>query len=487
VPVLLEEVSYNPHAPPIVIGTVWDVLIMTQNNQLPGSMHQPSVGQFLFWKRLGWMFLFLAILAYLLLGLPAIPFHPDETTWIFMSADWDRITTLGPSAVAWNPDAEADPLQVERELAAPLTRDVIGMARELAGVPPLPIDWNWSATWDENQAAGAIPDPALLLLARIPQTVLLWGAILLAAYSAGQWGGGLASLAAALLMTFNSQLLLHARHAMSESILLFCILWAVLSADSLSRRGPRKWLWVISAGCAMAFAVSAKYSGLLTIPIVLMGVFFSIPFHPIGGGIRSFLGRIGVLLFTALVCFLILNSFYWSQPVSALQSVIRTRVAFQDRQLAAIRVAEPGWVLESAPARILGVVYEPFFAQPAFWDVPNYAEITKPSEEAYRVSYWSGFSLMAWFSTTWFALVFAGVVIGLRKLFYKTEYRPWAVLWIWMIVCIGGIVVGVPILWQRYYLILIPPFCIVAGIGLGAIADGFTSRLKKIIANNDSG
>src|SRR5512140_1759946 len=103
--------------------------------------------------------LYLAVLLVTLLywaGLASVPFHPDESTQIFMSADFDTLFRQ-PGSLAWSP-TPADPArQLYRLLDAPLTRDLIGAGRTLAGLPATSIDWNWSLTYADNAASGALP------------------------------------------------------------------------------------------------------------------------------------------------------------------------------------------------------------------------------------------------------------------------------------------------------------------------------------------
>jgi hypothetical protein len=160
--------------------------------------------------------------------------------------------------------------------------------------------------------------------------------------------------------------------------------------------------------------------------------------------------------------------------------VLQARIAFQDRQLQAIQLAEPGWVLASPPARLLGITYEAFFAPPAYWDISNYAETTKPFEQSYQGSMWSGFPPAPWWQAIWFALVCMGVAMGIKNVMRMAGIRPWIILWIWSLSFAVGILFGVPILWQRYYVILVLPLCIWASVGLSVLVRAVLARWKTI-------
>jgi hypothetical protein len=419
-----------------------------------------------------WIVLSGVLLAYLLLGLPAVPFHPDEATWIYMSADWERIMMQGPSAVAWSSARENDPLQWERERAAPLARDVIAWARIIAGRSATPMDWNWSMTWSENEMAGALPDASLLWIARFPQVLVLWMTILLLTRITFRVAGSLGAFTTMVVFGLNGQVLLHARRAMSESLLLFGMVLAVLAAVELAQRKGRSGFWTLLAGFALAEAVSAKYSGLLAFPVVLVAAMFMAPGRPV----RTWLRRSGItLLILALsggICFAIFNPFYLSNPLEAAHSVVRAREEFQMEQTAAIQQAEPGWMLTSWPVRTVAMMYESFFAPPAFWDVINYAAITKTSEDAYRTSVWGGIPSLPLLQAVWCLLVLVGLAAGLVRWRNRGMDGPALILWIWFLTTVGGILWAVPILWQRYYLPLIPVLSVWAGIGMAWFVNG---------------
>ena len=104
-------------------------------------------------------------LAYLA-GLAGVPFHPDESTQLFMSSDLNTLFSR-PADLFWSTANEQDARQIYRELDAPLARYLIGVGRTIASLPALPVDWDWSKSWEENQTAGALPDARLLLVGRL--------------------------------------------------------------------------------------------------------------------------------------------------------------------------------------------------------------------------------------------------------------------------------------------------------------------------------
>ena len=98
-------------------------------------------------------------------GLQAVPFHPDESTNIFMSGDLS-FALKNPGSLFWQPERPIDLRMHYRLLDPPTSRYLVGIGRSLSGFSALPADWDWSKTWQQNRAAGALPDEGLLTASR---------------------------------------------------------------------------------------------------------------------------------------------------------------------------------------------------------------------------------------------------------------------------------------------------------------------------------
>lgn len=419
-----------------------------------------------------------AYLYFLLATLPSVPFHSDEATYIYMSRDLDRIASLGPLSVCWSAGKKADPLQTERERDCPLARYAIGIARGMAGLPATLSNWDWSADWDQNLMQGAVPTDELLWIARVPQALLLFAAVLLMARIGWGMGGGVGALTAAVLFGLNSQVLLHARRAMSESALLFgMILTAavLLEQKPESSRGMRRIGFPLLAGAALAFAASAKYSALLLAPVVLAGMFFH---TGESSPRRIFLrgaARCGLMAFGFLAIFFILNPVFWCDPAGTLSAVVAERQRLMGEQLAALQSAGPGGVLGTPGLRLLAVPYELFIAPLAFWDIPNYAAQTAAAEQAYLLQPFAALTNGGLLSATFAVLVLTGLTVSILNISRKKKDPSWILLWIWFASVLAGILAGIPILWQRYFLPLIPVCVIFSAGAVGAI----WTRIRK--------
>ncbi len=419
-----------------------------------------------------------AYLYFLLATVPSVPFHPDEGTYIYMSRDLDRILSLGPLSVCWSVEKKSDPLQTERERDCPLARYAIGLARGAAGLPVTASNWDWSADWDQNLRQGAVPPDSLLAAARIPQALLLFLSVLLAARLGGRLGGGAGAIAAAVLFGLNSQVLLHARRAMSESVLLFGMILTVAVLMEQKRedgRGMRAIGFPLLSGAALALAASAKYSGLLLVPVVLTGMFFFTGGSSPRGLFLRGAGRCGVMALGFLAVFFALNPVFWCDPAGTLSAVIAERQRLMGEQLAALRSAAPGGMLGTPGLRLLAVPYQLFIAPLAFWDIPNYAAQTAAAERAYLLQPLNALTNGGLLPAVFALLVFAGLILFILRVFRKQPDFSSILLLIWFGSLLMGILIGIPILWQRYYLPLIPAGAVLSAGAVGAI----WTRIRK--------
>ena len=216
--------------------------------------------------------LLILLTAFALSGTGEVPFHPDESTQLYMSRDFELLLS-DPLSLAWTPDQSGDGRLHLRLVDAPLTKYLLGLGRSLVGLPALPADWDWSKTWEQNQAAGALPDPGLLLAGRLALTLLLPFSLLLVYQIGARMHGSLTGLLAALLLGLNALVLLHDRRAMAEAALTFGVLFALWSFLA-GKRHP----WLVGLGLAVVF--NAKQTGLALLPVGLLAVALPDPEAP---------------------------------------------------------------------------------------------------------------------------------------------------------------------------------------------------------------
>jgi hypothetical protein len=411
----------------------------------------------------------LAILtAFALWGVDRVPFHPDESTYLYMSSDFEHLLS-DPLSLSWTP-AQArvpgDRLHM-RLVDAPLTRYLLGFGRSLVGLPALPADWDWSKTWQQNQAAGAVPDPRLLLAGRFTMTLLLPFSLLLIFKLGSRLHGVYTGLLAALLLGLNALVLLHDRRAMAEAPLTFGVLLALWSFLA-----GRKHAWLVGLGLAVAF--NAKYTGLILFPVGLLAV--SLPTVPRSAAVgprtecssaknlawhRLVLNWGQLLVVFGLVTWL-LNPFLWSQPFQAVQAAIVERQSLQKGQQADLQRLTPDVALVSPSQRLAALLANLYFAPPAFAEAGNYSEQTRAAEQAYLAV--SGHNLLR--SLVGGGLMFAFSLIGVglaclrlhRALPAQKELL--ALLLLSTLALTLGIFWLAPLPWQRYVIPLAPITCL---------------------------
>ncbi len=390
-------------------------------------------------------------LAYLA-GLAGVPFHPDESTQLYMSSDFDTLF-FRPADLFWSAAREQDARQKYRELDAPLARYLIGVGRTIAGLPALPVDWDWSKSWEANQTAGALPDARLLLVSRLSVALLFPFSLFFIFKSGRAIGGSPMGWAALLLLASNALVLLHTRRAMAEGGLIFTI---TLFLWMLTR--PVKPAWLIAVAAALVFC-SKQSAGVLVLIGLVFVLWKDVQQKHTGQKLIINLALYG-LVFVAVT--VLLNPFLWSNPVQASLAALRARQELLHNQVAALGNVRPDLVLESFPQRLLGLVVQLFINQPAVGDIGNYIVQTQSAEVAYFSSPFNQFlrgfigggvllilSISGFILAAARAIKSAGPSQMLTLLFLLSTLLIFITL-IWFL----------PIPWQRYYLPLVPFTCI---------------------------
>lgn len=396
-------------------------------------------------------------------GINLVPFHPDESTQLFMSSDYDLLIH-DPLSLAWRSDLEENQRQSYRELDAPLTRYILGFSRSLFNIPALPVDWDWSKTWQQNQLAGAVPGNDLLFVGRLAVTLLFPISLVLIFFTGKKIGNRFTGLLAVLLLGSNALILLHTRRAMAEGALIFGItlsLWSFIQGDR------RPWL----AGLAIALACGAKQSALALLPAGVLAVGWMQTNKP--HWIRKSAINIIQYLSAFILLTLALNPLYWSNPVKAIQASWQARNELLGRQTEATSSLAPEQVLQTPVKRAAVLVANLFIVPPSFAEVGNYKEETSISEANYLSM--PGYDLgrgIAGGSILLFLTLTGILISGLRAL--RFEYRQKRILVFMIIATVfqaAALLLAVPLPWQRYVIPLIPFVCIWIAYGVTSLLD----------------
>lgn len=377
-------------------------------------------------------------------GIDSVPFHPDESTAIFMSEDV-KIFFRDPASLFWQMDKENDLRQKYRQLDAPLSRILIGIGRILAGAPALSADWDWSKTWQGNQMAGALPSSYLLTASRF-SVALLYPFSLLLIYWLGkklssETGGWLAMF----ILAGHSIILLHTRRAMSESALVFTLLLSLASMIVIKKR-----LWLAALPIALAFNAKQTLIGLFLIGIIVqLGYFYQN--HNIKALLKNF------FLYSALflIVFAALNPLFWSRPFEAAKAAIQARLDLTYRQTNDFQTNNPQGSLNTPLQKVLSLIAQSYLTPPAFKEVGNYAQQTLATETSYLKNPLHSLTANFVFSGLLFLFSTAGFFVGLSQ-FIKTKDPVVGLLLISSLILVISLLLMVPNSFQRYYISLIP-------------------------------
>jgi len=384
-------------------------------------------------------------------GAPRVPFHPDESTQLFTSADFETLFTR-PQALGWQPEHSGELRQRYRLLDAPVTRYLLGAGRALHGLPPLPADWDWSKTWAQNAAAGALPSAALLTAGRAAIAALFPLTLALLYLSGCALGGRRVGLLAVLLLGLHPLALVHARRAMAEGALLFGVtfsLWALLAAP---RRQRPLWL-----GLALGLAINAKQTALALLPLAAFS-----PRRAAGrGSTRGLLRDILLPLALALALTALLNPVFWSHPLAALRAAAALRADLNARQAADTARLAPGALLDTPGKRFIALAGNLFILPPQFAEVGNYAAETASVGAAYRSHPLHGLGRGLWGGGFFLALALVGAGRGLWGLLHRqgggaAEQEAVRLLLAATLLQGGALLLLIVLPWQRYVVPLLP-------------------------------
>ncbi len=411
-----------------------------------------------------WIFVTAATAGYLW-GAAAVPFHPDETSYLFMSGDAE-IFWQQPADLFWQPENEDNVRQRYRELDAPLTRNLLALGRWIAGLPAPQNDWDWSKTWPENQQAGALPGSNLLLTGRLAMAVLFPFSLIFLFLAARNLANEPTAWIAVLLLASNSLVLLHTRRAMAESILLLGAILAIWASLK-----DHKHPWVIAFSAALAFC--AKYSLAALAPAGLLAVLFQAARQP-----RRSLARIAgqIILYgaTFILVTLFLHPFTWRHPLPAIQAAVKAR-----QELAGAQTRDrPEQALTTLGPQLIAMIGSLYLTPPLFSETGNYQVETRPAETAYLDNPMHSLFRSIPAGAAYLTLSLFGFTIGIWAAFRDTGNWRLIVLLAATILQAVALLALVPLPWQRYYMPLVPFAILWTAYGINRVGQALHRSIR---------
>lgn len=403
-------------------------------------------------------------------GIHRVPFHPDESTYLYMSSDFERVFSQ-PSDLFWQPGDNSD-RQRYRLIDAPLTRYILGAGRSLVGLQALPADWDWEKSWEQNQASGALPDEKLLTVGRISIAVFVPLSLICMYWTGKSFQRPLAGLFAAFLLGSNALVLLHGRRAMAEGILLFCV---TLFIFGLTYNDKNIWLPALST----ALAFNAKHSAIAIFPVG----FLAAGMRPLPAASKYRKVAINLFLFTLIfvIITLALNPVLWNNSIGAARAILAERSSLLNRQVAFITQVAPEQVMESTSERLAVLLTHLFVSPPIFAEAGNYLANTAESERIYSSSPANNLLRGLWGGGILLIFTLLGLVEGIQTIRKRdTNQRRWMALLLLATLSFAAVyLAAVPLNWQRYVIPLVPFTSLWAGIGLDRFVSVFIRRSRE--------
>ncbi len=397
-------------------------------------------------------------------GMNLVPFHPDESTQIFMSQDpFDFIKD--PLSLSYSPDAELTSKMTYRAIDMPLTRYLIAFARFVTNSPGLQSDWDWSLTWEQNLKIGAYPSQSLLKTARFIPTLLIPISIYLFYFSIRKILPKTPALIAVLFLGLSPLILLHGRRAMAESALLFGItlfLWSI----------TRDRIKPILVGIAIAIAFNAKQTGIFLIPAGIIAV-CTLPDEE--QNLKDMLARIAVVMAVFFIITLLLNPYYWKSPFSAIIFGYQTRAQLLDLQLMDHLGGSSPNILRQA----LNLISNVFMLPPAVSEIDNYLDPLTRQIQVYRdiLPHSWGRDLIG--GSLQITIFLSGFYVLSKR--YSSHSKAiknnLILLLITTFSLILGILIFLPLPWQRYFIPLIPLVAFWFGYGFLPLSEAIKTTL----------
>lgn len=424
-------------------------------------------------KRIADFAFLMALMLYILWGVPLVPAHGDEFMQMSLARDYFSLNEGNFAALYYTPPIERDTQQYLRILNGTVNQTAVGFLWRLSGrtAEQLPEIYAWAMPYSWNQENNRVPDSDALLVAR-------WASVIFTALGVIPifllgWHLRLRSLAypAALLYALHPVILMNGRRAMMEGSLLFFSLmslyWLValiVAEHSTTARGFMvrlpAWMRYGGLGLLLGFCLAAKHTGVVTAAAVLITVFIAAMVRDKPYQWRRPLIWATVTSGLMALTFLLLTPAYWNRPVDALQATLSNRVELLSLQ------SEGDLRHATIIDRLVAIVQQPFLTPPQYSEAPNWAGVIEADIARYQASATNGFDWGMWIGIGLSGLAVVGLWALIRDAL-RRDLIAWTIL-IWTAAQFAA-ALTIPVNWQRYYLMLTIVGIILAAAGMGRL------------------
>lgn len=400
-------------------------------------------------------------------GIQFVPFHPDESTQLYMSGDFETLFSK-PSDLYWRAENEEDPQQRYRELDAPLTKYIIGIGRIFTDQEALPKDWDWGLSWDENINYGRFPDKILLTTGRVSITTLLPISLILIFLIGQRLNGKWTGLFAVILLGTNAVVLLHCRRSMAEGTLLFGVLLAVYSILHVD-----KFPWF--TGLSFAIAFNSKQSALALLPIAIFALMWRIDNTKLQ--VKKII--INLLIFSSvfILTTFLLNPLYWRTPIKAAVVSYNNRMALVELQVSDTKNIAPEKVLDTPLKRVLSMITNLYISPPEYGLVGNLVQTRETVDKYIDIPGHNLFRGLT-FGAIFLTMTLFGLILAMRRTLRGNYNDNRTVILVLLATALMGTAIlgAVPLSWIRYTVPMIPFVCIWIAYGITTV---FTRKEGK--------
>jgi 4-amino-4-deoxy-L-arabinose transferase-like glycosyltransferase len=408
-----------------------------------------------------------------------LPFHPDESSWIFMSHDFDTaLTDFG--RLRWRRGAPMTGGVRLRLLDAPIPKYAIGLGRWIRGYRNVPTgDWDWTESWEDNISENALPAPRLLQTARLTAVALYALSIGVFVWLAIDAAGLLAAAIATLLLVLHPLEQLHLRRAMAESTLqLFSLLVILALVRFVKARPDQRRMAAILVGVALGLAGASKQSAVaLAVVAFCSAVAVSlIDVTSLRDRLRSAVLLTSLMAVPAAVTFVAVNPVLYDQPLRGGYRMATSRQVLLSNQAKFTATVTADMVLSTISSRLRASYREVFWNPPSFSEFAEYDEKIAPDVNLYHQRWLTrvaDLGMVRWLFLSASLLGFGVIAFEIARHRFGRRTLLMQLLLYWTLAQVAFIAVFVPLDWQRYFVPLLPPVCLLAGSGVALLTRRF--------------
>jgi 4-amino-4-deoxy-L-arabinose transferase-like glycosyltransferase len=414
-------------------------------------------------------------------GMPLATFHGDETYYTFVARDFYTAFVEGRPDLLYTEHIWENHATYQRVVNGSVPPHLIGLTMWLAGYQRYQLaehgSFYFGLTYDDNYNMGVIPPDPTLWTARISSSVMVWlGGV--AMFLIGRMVGGrpLAYVLSALFI-INPVILLNGRRAMLEGALLGFGLLTIYVGFAIAQRRERGervrvgwWiaLTVLAAAASASKQIGYAYTGIAFGTIALGELlrlrFDAARFRPRLNALFGAYARLAVCTVAAVILYYIMSPGLWFRdPILRFQQMVGAR-----EQMMGIHISFTPNAPASIAHRIDNILTQPFirpmqhFENEGFEESPTFMRMVA----RYEASPLSGLHFGVVGGSIMLALMAMGILLNLRAAGRGHRSTILTIGWYFWLFGMVSIMLLNPLPWQRYYLVLVPPFSAFAGLAL---------------------